>query len=251
MVLPLWKGWILMSTYRNVIGLITLGLLVMVAIGSLSAADQPINTLTTQEKKDGWKLLFDGKSLQGWHSYNKTTPPVEGWKIENGILTHIKNGKGGDIVYQQEFDNFELSWEWSMPPKSNNGVKYFITKERNATIGHEYQMIDDELVKDDPYSSCASFYLVVAPRADKKIKPWGEWNRSRVIVQGNHVEHWLNGEKVLQYECGDPALLAQIAKTKFKNVKDFGYHVRGYVLLTSHQDEASYRNVKIRELPVK
>jgi len=237
-----------MSTNNKIAGYVVLGLLALFTAVISAAIAQPINTLTDQEKQEGWKLLFDGTSLKGWHSYNTTTAPAQGWKIEKGVLTHIKDGKGGDIVYEQEFDNFELSWEWSMPPRSNNGVKYFITKERNATIGHEYQMIDDELVKDDSYSSCASFYLVVPPRADKKIKPWGEWNQSRVIVSGNHVEHWLNGEKVLQYQCGDPALLAQIAKTKFKNVKDFGYHVRGYILLTSHQDEASYRNVKIREL---
>lgn len=230
--------------------LVLLGFL-LAASSTLWSAEAPINTLSKEEVKAGWKLLFDGKTLTGWRSFGKPTPPASGWKIENGILTHMKAGKGGDIITEQKFNNFELSWEWSMPPKSNNGVKYFITEERGSAIGHEYQMLDDDLVKGDIYSSCASFYLVVPPKADKKLQPWGKWNLSRVIVQGNHVEHWLNGEKVLQYECGDPSLMAQIAKTKFKDVKGFGTHIPGHILLTSHNDEASFRNIKIRELPAK
>ena len=136
-----------------------------------------------------------------------------------------------------------------MPAKSNNGVKYFIVEERGG-IGHEYQMIDDSLVHGDAKSSTASFYLVVAPDAEKKkVKPFGEWNRSRIVVQGNHVEHWLNGEKVLEYECGSDAILAQVKKTKFKTAGGFGRKVRGHLLLTYHNDEASFRNLKLRELP--
>ena len=215
------------------------------------SADNPINTLSSAEKKAGWKLLFDGNSFAGWRSFKKPAPPERGWKIENGILTHILAGNGGDIMTEQDFDNFELSWEWSMPPKSNNGVKYFIIEERGAPIGHEYQMIDDVLVTDDPLSSCASFYLVVTPNPKKNLKPWGEWNHSRIIVRDKHVEHWLNGQKALEYECGDPALLLQISKTKFKDVKGFGQKIRGHILLTSHHDEASFRNIKILELPAK
>ena len=138
-----------------------------------------------------------------------------------------------------------------MPPKSNNGIKYFITETRNAAIGHEYQMIDDSLVKDHAESSTAAFYLVVAPKPDKQVKPFGEWNHSRVLVQGNHVEHWLNGAKVLEYECGSDAILEQVKQTKFKTTEGFGRKIQGHLLLTSHHDECSFRNLKVRELPAK
>ncbi len=209
------------------------------------------NELSAAEQKAGWKLLWDGQTLYGWRSFKKPGPPAQGWKIENGILTHKLNGNGGDLITEQTFDDFEFSWEWSMPPKSNNGIKYFITEERSAAIGHEYQMIDDSLEKDHPESSTASFYLVVAPKPDKQVKPFGEWNHSRVLVQGNHVEHWLNGIKVVEYECGSDAILEQVKKTKFKTTEGFGKKIKGHLLLTSHHDECSFRNLKVRELPAK
>ncbi len=213
------------------------------------AADAP---LTEAEKKAGWRLLFDGKSLSGWRAFKKPEPPATGWEIQNGELICVKGGKGGDLLSKETFDNFEFAWEWKMPPKSNNGVKYFITEERGGAIGHEYQMIDDSLVKGHEESSTAAFYLVVAPDAAKKqVKPSGEWNQSRILVQGNHVEHWLNGAKVVEYELGDPKILEQVAKTKFKGVKDFGTKIRGHLLLTYHNDECRFRNLKVRELAAK
>ena len=208
------------------------------------------NQLTAAEKKDGWKLLFDGKSLNGWRGFKQAGPPAQGWEATNGVLTCVARGKGGDLITTSTFDNFELSWEWRMPPRSNNGVKYFITEERSGSIGHEYQLIDDSTVK-DPLSSTASFYLVVAPAPDKTVKPPGEWNHSRILVQGDHVEHWLNGAKALQYECGTEPILEQVAKTKFRTTPGFGKKIRGHILLTYHNDECSFRNIKLRELPAK
>lgn len=221
-----------------------------VASAALAASAAP-NTLTAAEKKAGWKLLFDGQSLAGWHGVKKGSPIPPGWSVKNGVLTCAAGNQGGDIVSDQVFDNFELSWEWAMPPKSNNGVKYFITEERGG-IGHEYQMIDDSIAADHADGSTAAFYLVVAPDpVKKKVKPFGEWNHSRIIVNGNHVEHWLNGQKVVEYECGSPAVLEQVKKTKFKTTPGFGTKVRGHILLTYHHDEASFRNIKLRELPAK
>jgi hypothetical protein len=208
----------------------------------------PLNTLTEAEKAAGWTLLWDGKTLNGWRSFKKPGPPTKGWNIHDGVLTCVAGAKGGDIITDQVFDDFEFTWEWSMPPKSNNGIKYFITEERSSAIGHEYQMIDDSLVADHPESSTASFYLVVAPNPDKKVKPFGQWNFSRVIVKGNHVEHWLNGEKVVEYECGSAPILEKVKKTKFKTVAGFGTKITGHLLLTEHNDEASFRNLKVREL---
>ena len=230
----------------------TLTLLALVMAFTLTpsarAAAPAPNQLTEAEKAAGWRLLFNGRTLDGWRQFKKTDGPGPGWQVKDGILICVKGGKGGDIISQDQFDDFELSWEWSMPEKSNNGIKYFITESRSSAVGHEYQMIDDTLIHGDNLSSTGSFYLVVAPNAKKRVKPFGEWNHSRVIVSGNHVEHWLNGEKIVEYEAGSPAVLAQVAKTKFKGVAGFGTKVRGHLLLTYHNDECSFRNVKVREL---
>lgn len=210
-------------------------------------ADSPHNTLSESEKEEGWKLLFDGKKIEGWRSYKSDSFPEQGWVIEDGTLHKQADIRGGDIMTVETYENFEFSWEWKLGEKGNNGVKYFIIQERKATVGHEYQMIDDTVV-DDPYSGNAAFYLVVAPKPDKPNRPMGEWNQSRIVVKGNHVEHWLNGEKVLDYECGSEAVMNQVPKTKFKKWPGFGEKVTGHILLTDHKDPCWYRNIKIREL---
>ncbi len=212
----------------------------------LGASEAKPNQLTSAEKAAGWRLLFNGESLDGWRGFKKPAPPKTGWVVKDGVLTCLKGGKGGDLISIDEFDDFELSWEWNMPPKSNNGVKYFITESRGSAVGHEYQMIDDTLTHGDARSSTGSFYLVVAPDPAKEVKPFGQWNHSRVIVRGNHVEHWLNGRQVLAYELGSPTILAQVAQTKFKDAPGFGMKIRGHLLLTYHNDECSYRSIKVR-----
>lgn len=222
----------------------------MTMLGPLTArvqAAQPLNTLTDAERKAGWTLLFDGASLKGWRSFGKPTPPTQGWLIANGVLTCIAGGKGGDILTDGTYDDFELSWEWRIPAKANNGVKYFILEERKQPIGHEYQMIDDTTAPERKHFT-ASFYDVLPP-GPTHPKPFGEWNHSRIVVKGMKVEHWLNGDKVLEYELGSPATMAGIAASKFKSVAKFGTKVRGHILLTYHNDEASYRNIKIRQTP--
>lgn len=205
------------------------------------------NELTPEEKKAGWKLLFDGQSTKGWRGFRKDTFPEKGWVVENGILKKQPRVRGGDIVTEETFSDFEFSWEWMIQPGGNNGIKYFIMEERGEAIGHEYQMIDDSKIK-NPKGSTASFYEVLPPAADKPLNPPGQWNHSKVLVKGNHVEHWLNGSKVLEYELGSEKVLAGVQQSKFKGVKDFGTKVRGRILLTDHQDEAHFRNLKIREL---
>src|SRR5262245_15456652 len=205
------------------------------------------NELTPAEKADGWKLLFDGKTTAGWRSFKKDTFPEKGWIVEDGCLKKVANVQGGDIITKETFDNFDLRWEWRMSPKSNNGLKYFITEERSSAIGHEYQMIDDSLEAKDKFKT-ASFYHVLPPRAGTKPRPPGEWNESRIIVIGNHVEHWLNGAMVLDYELGSSEVKAAVAESKFKDVKGFGEKLKGHILLTDHKDEACFRNIKVREL---
>lgn len=228
------------------------GCLLVALIGCLAAqvgaAETALNELTAAEKAAGWRLLFDGKTTNGWRSFKKTTFPQQGWVVEDGVLTKVAGVRGGDIISNDEFVDFDFEWDWKIEPKANNGIKYFITEERNSAVGHEYQMLDDSLPVPKKEKT-ASFYDVLPPIDNAPVKTPGEWNHSRVLVQGNHVEHWLNGAKVLEYELGSEEVKAAIAKSKFRNVKDFGTRIKGHILLTDHRDGASFRNLKIRELP--
>jgi hypothetical protein len=219
-------------------------ILVLVCTYALEAAP---NELTTSEKAEGWQLLFDGKSTAGWRSFKKQTFPDKGWLVEGGVLKKVANVQGGDIITTNTFEQFDLRWEWKIPAKANNGIKYFITEERGGPIGHEYQMIDDSIVK-NPKQRTGSFYDILPPVEHSALKPPGEWNQSRVVVQGDRVEHWLNGVKVLEYELGSEKVKTAVAASKFKDVKGFGERLKGHILLTDHKDEASFRNIKIREL---
>lgn len=205
------------------------------------------NHLTADEQAAGWRLLFNGRSLEGWRSFKKKEPPAQGWVIDNGCLKKLAGVQGGDIVTEDQFSDFELAWEWRMPARANNGIKYFITEQRSSAIGHEYQMIDDSVVK-SPLQRTASFYDVLPPSNHAAVKPPMEWNTSRVIVRGDQVEHWLNGSKVLQYQLGSDQVLKAVARSKFKDVPGFGTRIQGHILLTDHRDEAWFRNIKIRPL---
>lgn len=220
--------------------------ILFIAVVCASAAH---NELTPAEKAGGWKLLFDGKSTSSWRGFKKDSFPDKGWSVQDGELQLQAGSKAGDIVSLERFEEFDLTWEWKIPKGANNGLKYFVLEERGSAIGHEYQMIDDLDGHDSgPKHSTASFYDVLAPAADKPLKSPGEWNRSRILVQGNHVEHWLNGKKVLDYELGSDEVLAAVQKSKFKDVNGFGKRQNGHILLTYHNDPVSYRNIKIRPL---
>jgi len=223
------------------------------ALFAMRMSAEPLdNQLTVQEKKAGWKLLFDGKSLAGWRSYGKPSGPDHGWVVEDGILNCVANGHGGDIVTTAQFTDFDLQWDWRIPVGANNGIKYMVTEKRPSAPGQEYQMIDDTIRDAQPEKkSTASFYDVLAPDPKKPLHPPGEWNHSRVLVKGAHVEHWLNGAKVLEYELGSPELKAAIAESKFKKSPGFGDKITGPILLTEHHDAASFRNIKILELDAK
>jgi hypothetical protein len=208
------------------------------------------NELTAEEKAQGWKLLFDGQSVNGWRGFRKSGFPTQGWLVEDGWLKCVAGGRGGDIVTHEEFEDFELSWEWRLPAKANNGVKYFITEERTQAIGHEYQMLDDSAGA-RPKQRTAAFYDVLAPEPHKPVRLAPESNTSRIVVSGNQVEHWLNGELVLKYECGSEQVQTAIARSKFRDVPNFGKKMKGRILITYHQDEAHFRNVKIRPLPTR
>ncbi|HSH94401.1 MAG TPA: DUF1080 domain-containing protein [Roseimicrobium sp.] len=207
---------------------------------------------TSKSKPGAWQPLTDGKTFAGWRTYKPDGKIGTGWVYEDGMLKKQAAIEGGDIITEKTYDNFELSWDWRIAKAGNNGIKYFILDERKSAVGHEYQMLDDDGHPDGkigPHRQTGAFYDVLPPMKNRPIKPVGEWNSSRVIVQGNHVEHWLNSVKVLQYECGSPEVMEAVAKSKFKKVEGFGTKVKGHILLTDHKDECWFRNLRIRELP--
>jgi hypothetical protein len=229
-----------------------LGLFALAAVCpfALPAAD------SASQASDGkWKLLFDGKTTDGWRTFKKTTFPEKGWDIQDGWLHCLGRGGnkgGGDIITGAEFGSFELEWDWKQATNGNSGVKYFVLETRPAVLGHEYQMIDDARNHDakvaDGKRATASFYDVLKPTVATPTKPPGEINHSRILVKGNHIEHWLNGTKVLQYESGSDEVKAAIAQSKFKDVAGFENSVKGHILLQDHNSEVWFRDIKIREL---
>jgi hypothetical protein len=229
-----------------------LAALVAAATMPLLAQDAP-NTLTAAEKAAGWRLLFDGSSTKGWRGYKK--PDMSGlrWVVKDGAIC-LPPADGSDtlghrdIISADKYGDFELTWHWQVQAGSNSGVKYFVLEEGNAAIGHEYQIIDDARHADAKISTerqTASFYDVKSATA-RPTKPVGEWNTSRVLVAGNHVEHWLNGTKVLEYELGSPEILALVQDSKFNKTPGFGTKKQGHLLLQDHGDAVCYRSVKVK-----
>lgn len=213
------------------------------------------NRLTEEETRTGWSLLFDGQSLNGWRGYNRQDAAGTRWKVDAGLLTidpaDGKDTRGAlDLITHDLFDSFELSAEWRISQGGNSGIKYFVLEDRDAAIGHEFQIIDDERHPDakiGPKRQTSAFYDVL-PAANRPLRPAGEFNVARIVVRGRHVEHWLNGTRVLQYELGSTALDAAIELSKFKGIDRFGKPQKGHILLQDHGDRVWYRNIKIRRI---
>jgi hypothetical protein len=218
--------------------------LVAVSTGSLAAEGTP------GDSASGWIPLFDGKTTTGWRAFGKPAFPEKGWVVEDGWLKHTAKGGGGDIITTDTFENFELQWEWKVAPGANSGVKYFIDEKRGAPIGHEYQLIDDALHPDalvGPKRQTGSLYDALPP-SNRELRPPGQVNTSSVIVLGNHVEHWLNGKRILAYDLGSAEMAAAKAASKFKNEAKWGTKFATPILLQDHGDEVSFRSLRIRPL---
>lgn len=226
------------------------------------------NTLTKEEKAAGWQLLWDGKTTKGWRSAKAETFPEKGWEIQDGVLTVLASGgaesaAGGDIVTANRYSQFELEVDFKITEGANSGVKYFCqpnldpitgTGAKAATgsaIGLEFQILDDERHPDaklgrDGNRTIGSLYDLIPAITTKRTSIIGDWNTARILVNGSHVEHWLNGQRVLEYERGSEAFRSLVAQSKYKTIPGFGEWPDGHILLQDHGDRVSFKNIKIR-----
>jgi len=204
--------------------------------------------------KTKWKTLFDGKSTNDWRGFRRDDFPSKCWVIEGDAIKTV----GGcdkadqvDIITKNKYQNFELELEWRVAPGANSGVVYLISEDQDQTwrTGPEMQVLDDDKHPDGkkPSTSAGSLFDLIAP-TNKTLRPVGEYNRARVVINKGHVEHWLNGKKILAYELGSQSLKDLIAASKFKTFTRFALNSEGYIALQYHGDDVWFRKVRIRAL---
>jgi hypothetical protein len=224
--------------------------------------DKP-NTLTAAERRAGWQLLFDGQTTQGWRSAKGPSFPTHGWRVADGTLTTLaaegkESANGGDIITRDTYSAFDFSFEFQLTPGANSGLIYFVTlaeQTPGSPIGLEYQLLDDARHPDAQLGQngnrrLASLYdLIPAVKPQACQRPIGAWNVGRVVVYPtNHVEHYLNGVKVLEYDRGSPAFRTLVAGSKYHVWPNFGEAPAGHLLLQDHGFQVSFRSLKIRSL---
>ena len=227
--------------------------------------DYSDNRLTDKEKEAGWQLLFNGADTRHWRGINKDHFPDIGWKIEDGALCvdacgGAESSHGGDIVTRKVYGDFILKWEWKMKDRGgNSGVKYVVQEGRSENekygYGLEYQILDDAnhswmkqgKLKPGDYYTVGGLYNLYPP-VNKKLKPLGTYNQSKIIVKGDHVEHWLNGLKVLEYSRGSQEFEKRVSQSKFKDIENFGQDEKGHILLQDHGNQVCFKNIKVKTL---
>jgi hypothetical protein len=224
-------------------------LVALVGCGRVIMAEgQTTSSLSAEEQAAGWKLLFDGKSLAGWRGF-KTDTPGAGWKAVGGVLS--REAAGGDILTVDEYGDFELNLEWKLAAGGNSGIFFHVIDDGEQAwwSGPEFQVLDNAVHRDgkNPLTAAGSNYAVHAPIKDV-TKPIGEWNSVRLVVKGAHVEHWMNGVKLLEYELWSPDWEARVKASKFGKIPMYGRAKRGRIGLQDHGDPVWYRNVKVRPL---
>lgn len=224
------------------------------------------NQLTQEEIADGWELLFDGKTLDGWRGIARNDIPDGHWKIEDNSIRKIGSGevpimadgqplKGGDLLTNQTFNNFELKFEWKISEGGNSGIKYnvieevSINRESTNAFGYEYQVLDDDNHNDNvnPTHRASSLYDMIEAKG-KNTKPVGEYNTAKIVFNKNHGEHWLNGKKVVEYDIDTPEFEEIFQKSKYRNNENFTNHKIAHIVLQDHRNDCWYRNIKIKKL---
>lgn len=217
---------------------------------SVAAQSDRINILSEKEKKEGWRLLFNGKNLDGWRTFQGRE--ITGWKVIDGVLNNsgIGSDHGGDIITREKFQNFELELEWKIAPQSNSGIFYHVNEKIGTAIyesGPEYQLIDDkewpERLREDQYSGAN--YGMHAPK-NAIVKDVNDWNQARIVVDGAHVQHYLNGVKVVDYYLWDDEWKQLKENGKWKDYPYYGMALKGPIGLQDHGGLAQFRNIKIK-----
>lgn len=240
--------------------------------GAAPSAAGGAATLTAAERAQGWRLLFNGRDFTGWRGLGRDTVPTLHWVVQEGGVLHKRpsgnvpvapDGQpiaGGDLLTTETFGDFELAFEWKVSRAANSGIKYNVSEAfsiansgNHAALGFEYQVLEDEGHPDAKMGvagnrTAAALYDLIAPNARKRVRPIGEWNEGRIVFRGNHGEHWLNGEKVVEYDLGTPRMDSLLAASKYAPIKGFADRRRGHIVLTDHNDAVWYRNIRIREL---
>jgi len=227
---------------------------------TLNCQGQTPNTLTSAERKAGWQLLFDGKTTTRWRGAYAETFPARGWNVEEGELrgqhsAGAEAGDAGDIVTMEKYQNFELAFEWKLGKGGNSGVKYFVEerqpKPQGSQTGYEYQLIDDaDYIYNNQHLPAdlktASIYDVLpARKPDVRLN---EWHRSKIVVKGSRIEHWLDGAKVLETDRASDDFRQGVADSKFKDYSGFATIPEGRILLQDHGHNVAFKNIKIRVL---
>jgi len=215
----------------------------------MASGPEPLNTLTAAERSAGWRLLFDGKTTAGWRGFKQDSAPA-GWQVVDGALTRVASA--GDIITRSKFRNFELTLEWNIAPGGNSGIFYRGSEDDDAIYWNapEMQVLDDAgHVDGKSRLTAAGAAYDMYPSPAGVVKPAGQWNQVRLLVKGKHVEHWLNGVKVVEYDLGSADWQAKLKASKFAGHPHYGGNVTGYIGLQDHGDQVAYRNIKIRVLP--
>jgi hypothetical protein len=205
---------------------------------------------TGRQARASWTTLFDGHSTDAWRGFRTLGFPSNSWVVVEGALKTVP-GHELDLVTREPYQDFELELEWRVAVGANSGIMFHVSEEGNETwlTGPEMQIVDDDNSDDgkDPLTSAGSLYDLVAP-TNKKLHPANQWNKARIVVKAQHVEHWLNGAKIVEYQLGSPELNALIAKTKFKDMPRFGKNETGLIALQNHGGEVWFRNIRVRPL---
>ncbi len=222
-----------------------------VTVGPSWTDQRAHNTLTEAEKAAGWKLLFDGATTKGFRGFKKEAFPAAGWAVEGGALRHIAGGGGGDIITNGQYTDFEFTCEWKAAPGANSGIFYRVAEHGDYVwqTGPEMQVLDNALHQDgkNPKTSAGALYGLIECAGDV-VRPADEWNSVRIVVRGNHVEHWVNGWRVLAYELLSPEWEAMIAASKFKDMPGHGREKKGHLAFQDHGDDVWFRNMKVRAI---
>lgn len=204
--------------------------------------------VATAAADEAWVSLFDGETLKGWTNAQGKVVQEGAWIAENGVL--FRKARGGDLFTAKEYRDFEFRWEWKISPRGNSGVKYRVTSYGGSLLGPEYQVIDDAHrdSKGNPKHQVASLYDLFPTNEKKKVNPVGEWNTSRIVARGRRLQHYLNGELVVDVTVGSEAWKEALKKSKFKNRKDFAMNPAGRIFLQDHGNPAWFRKIEIKEL---